>query len=83
MVVYGTLMPIYRKIRVPLLAATLLRILSPATIANRGSTIITTGTPMDATNPVCISLLHTKSKRDNAYAAGAQMTISMVQDTME
>ena len=31
---------------------------------------------MDATNPVCISLLHTKSKRDNAYAAGAQMTIS-------
>ena len=45
---------------------TLLRILRPATTANSGSTIMTTGTPMDATRDDCISLLHTKSKRDSA-----------------
>lgn len=51
-VVYGMLIPIYRKINVTLLANTLFKIPRLATILNSGSTIMVIGIPIADTKLV-------------------------------
>ena len=83
MVVYGILIPIYKKIsRIPLLS-TWFKIPILATIPNNGRTIMTTGTPMADTNPVWITLLPGNTKRARTYAAGAQIMMRRLQEMME
>ena len=63
MVVYGMLMPMYRKTSSTALLSTLFKIPMLATIPNRGRTIMTTGTPIADTKPVWISLFPGNTNR--------------------
>ena len=82
-VVYGILIPTYKKIKVTLLAATLFRIPRFATTPNNGRTIIVIGIPIADTKLVWIILFPINVYLARTYAAGAQIRISRKHDIRE
>ena len=82
-VVYGMLIPIYRKINVTLLANKSFKIPIFATRQNNGSTIMVIGTPMADTKLVWMILFPRNVYLASTYAAGAQIKISAIQEITE